>query len=268
MDLERIDYFLNKYSNSFYKKAEAIAQIMGESGRKQADIYEDTLKLQAELDENGDLIGGYDKDLEDMYKNGLISQEKYIEGLKNSRQAIYEQLNAMIELDETMLHYYEDTLSAATEELADHTDHMEHLTGVFDHYINLMNILGKSKNYDAIGNFLGGKADTIEDRLDVAQEYYDVLLEQREQARIKLLAAEARGDEAAVELYREEWDAIVDEVDAAQEQVLSLTEEWAQAMKAVIENNMTEIAETLEKALTGGLGFDELMDGFDKLNTR
>jgi hypothetical protein len=42
-----------------------------------------------------------------------------------------------------MLHYYEDTLSAATEELSDYTDHMEHLTGVFDHYLNLMNLLGR-----------------------------------------------------------------------------------------------------------------------------
>jgi hypothetical protein len=39
-------------------------------------------------------------------------------------------------------------------------------------------------------------------------------------------------------------------------------------MKAVIENNMAKIAETLEKTLTNGLGFDALMDGFDKLNTR
>jgi hypothetical protein len=86
-------------------------------------------------------------------------------------------LEALNELDKTMLHYYEDTLSAATEELSDYTDHMEHLTGVFDHYLNLMNLLGRQKDYDAIGNFLGGKAETVRDRLDVAKEYYNTLLE-------------------------------------------------------------------------------------------
>jgi hypothetical protein len=39
-------------------------------------------------------------------------------------------------------------------------------------------------------------------------------------------------------------------------------------MKAVIENNMAEIGDTLEKALTKGLGFEKLMDDFDKLNER
>lgn len=39
-------------------------------------------------------------------------------------------------------------------------------------------------------------------------------------------------------------------------------------MKAVIENNMNQIADTLEKSLTDGIGFDRLMDNFEKLNTR
>jgi hypothetical protein len=38
--------------------------------------------------------------------------------------------------------------------------------------------------------------------------------------------------------------------------VLSLTEEWASAMKEVIQNNLNQIAETLENSLTKGLGFD------------
>jgi hypothetical protein len=40
-----------------------------------------------------------------------------------------------------------------------------------------MEILGKQKDYDAIGNFLSGKADAIRDRLDVAKEYYNMLKE-------------------------------------------------------------------------------------------
>ena len=49
------------------------------------------------------------------------------------------------------------------------------------------------------------------------------------------------------------------------------TEELAHLeMVGTIVHHLTDgvDAETLEKALTGGLGFDELMDGFDKLNTR
>ena len=251
--LKRLDYFLNKFSDDFYKMAESAALM-----QKQIPTYKS-------------LIGSYDEyktSLDTAYSKGKISQADYIEGLKQVRDGIYEQLEALNELDKQMLHYYEDTLSAATDELSDHTDHMEHLTSVFEHYQNLLSIIGKSKDYEAMGNFLQGQADTIKDRLSVAQSYYDVLLQQKDEIQAELEAAIASGDEAKIKMYQKEWDAIVDETDAAQEQVLSLTEQWAQAMKSVIQNNMEKIADTLEKTLTGGTTFDTLMDGFDKLNTR
>ena len=252
-ELKRLDYFLNKFSDDFYKMAES-AVLMMDKIEPSSNILEDYKENVNELNK--------------AYQNGDISQADYIEGLKNARDAIYEQLEALNELDKQMLHYYEDTLSAATDELADHTDHMEHLTSVFEHYQNLLSIIGKSKDYEAMGNFLQGQANTIKDRLSVAQSYYDVLLQQKDEIQAELQAAIKSGDEAKIEMYQKEWDAIVDETDAAQEQVLSLTEEWAEAMKSVIQNNMEKIADTLEKALTGGTTFDTLMDGFDKLNTR
>lgn len=251
--LKRLDYFLNKFSDDFYKMAESAAL------------------MQGQIPVHKNLIGFYDEyktSLDTAYSKGEISQADYIEGLKQVREGIYEQIEALNELDKQMLHYYEDTLSAATDELADHTDHMEHLTSVFEHYQNLLSIIGKSKDYKAMGNFLQGQADTIKDRLSVAQSYYDVLLQQKDEIQAELEDAIASGDEAMIEMYQKEWDAIVDETDAAQEQILSLTEEWAEAMKSVIQNNMEKIADTLEKTLTGGTNFDTLMDGFDKLNTR
>ena len=252
-ELKRLDYFLNKFSDDFYKMAES-AVLMMDKIEPSSNILEDYKENVNELNK--------------AYQNGDISQADYIEGLKNARDAIYEQLEALNELDKQMLHYYEDTLSAATDELADHTDHIEHLTSVFEHYQNLLSIIGKSKDYEAMGNFLQGQADTIKDRLSVAQSYYDVLLQQKDEIQAELEAAIKSGDEAKIEMYQKEWDAIVDETDAAQEQVLSLTEEWAEAMKSVIQNNMEKIADTLEKTLAGGTTFDTLMDGFDKLNTR
>ena len=234
-------------------------------------MAESAVLMMDKIEPSSNILEDYKENVNELnkaYQNGDISQADYIEGLKNARDAIYEQLEALNELDKQMLHYYEDTLSAATDELADHTDHIEHLTSVFEHYQNLLSIIGKSKDYEAMGNFLQGQADTIKDRLSVAQSYYDVLLQQKDEIQAELEAAIKSGDEAKIEMYQKEWDAIVDETDAAQEQVLSLTEEWAEAMKSVIQNNMEKIADTLEKTLAGGTTFDTLMDGFDKLNTR
>jgi len=168
-----------------------------------------------------------------------------------------------------MLHYYEDTLSAASEELDDYTDHMEHLTGVFDHYLNLMDLLGKQKDFDALGDFLGGKAETTRDQLNIAKDYYDMLLEQKEETEREYNKAIRSGDEESIKFWQEQWDAIVDATDEAQEEMLSLTEAWVENMRAVIQNNMDKLAADLEKSLTGEfMNFDVLMDSFDKLNTR
>lgn len=268
--LKELDYYLNKYSDNFYKMAESLALMVGDNelGSNQIEGYRNILENYAILDSDSNPIGGWVADLTEKYKNNEISQADYIDGLQKVRDSIYEQLESLNELDKQMLHYYEDTLSTATAELDDHTDHLEHLTSVFDHYLSLMDILGKKKDYDSIGDFLGGKTETLRDRLEIAKEYLEVLESQKEKVKASLDSAINTGDDAAIEQYKKEWDAIVDETDAAQEKVLSLTEEWASTMKEVIENNMTKLSDTLEKTLTNGLGFEHLMDNFDKLNTQ
>lgn len=254
-ELKRLEYFLDKYSDNFYKMAESAA-LMNDKIDPTIQKLEDYKSHKEALDE--------------AYRNGEISQEAYIEGLKEVREGYYDNLEALIELDKAMMHYYGDTLDAASEELSTFTDHMEHLTSVFDHYTSLMEILGKQKDYDAMGNFLGGKADTIRDRLDVAKEYYEMLKEnsKADEYWANYQAALAEGNDDMAARWKEQWDAEIDALDEAQAEMLGLTEEWVEAMKAVIENNMNKIAETLEKTLTGGTTFDTMMDEFDKLNTR
>jgi hypothetical protein len=50
--------------------------------------------------------------------------------------------------------------------------------------------------------------------------------------------------------------------------MLNKTEEWMEAMKAVIENNMKKAAKSLEDALTNGMSFDHMMTELDRLNQR
>lgn len=249
-NLKKLDFLLTQYGDNFYKMAEAAATMMDK-----IPVMNDSL----------DTYHNHWQSLNDAYEAGEISQADYIDGLKEARDGMYDQLESLVDLDNEMMHYYEDTLSAATAELDDFTDHLEHLTEVFDHYTSLLELLGKEKDYGAMGDFLSGKATVLRDRLDVAKQYYQELSNQRELAEAALASAT---DESERELLQENLDAIIDEVDAAEEEVLSLTEEWAEAMKAVIQNNMDELAAILEDELTGGLGFETLMDNFDKLNTR
>lgn len=253
-ELRMLEFKLKRMEDNFYKMAESAAIL----GNNQVKNYQNQLQVYED----------HKASLDAAYAAGEISEDAYMEGIKEVRDGIYEQLEALLDLDDQMMHYYRDTLEAASEEVADFTDHMEHLTGVFDHYLSLMEILGKQKDYDAMGNFLGGKASITRDRLDVAKDYYQILLEQKEIVKAELNAAIESGDEALIKLHQKEWDAIVDATDEAQEEVLSLTEEWAQSMQEIIKNNMTKIADELEKSLTNGFGFDFLLDQWDRINTQ
>ena len=273
--LDRLEYYADKFSDNFYKLAETYALIIkgvNDEGVGKIDLAKDKLAQYAgTVNNNGKVIyGDYMRDLEAKYHNGDISQDKYVEGLKNAETNIRDALTELNAYDKEMFGAYENALNEASSTIEDHVDHIEHLSGVFDHYLTLMEMFGKQKDYTAMNNFLGGKVDTIRDRLDVAKEYYEVLKETNNAGEYwdKYQEALKSGNEDDINWWKQQWDAEIDALDAAQEEMLSLTEEWAEARRAVIENHIAEAADALEKSLTNGYGFEFLNDEWDKMNTR
>lgn len=250
-ELEKLEYLLNKFSDEFYLLGESAEHLLETIDHRESilSIHEDHIA-----------------DLTAAYKAGQISAEDYNSGLNESKEAIYEQLNALLDLDKQMREYYGNTLDEADEELEDHTDHLEHLSKVFDHYVNLMDIFGKSKDYEAMDNFLQGRADIIKADLDTIETYYDGLIKEKDEVEKLLADAAARGDEEAKELYEIMLNDISDKIDETQDQMLEMTEEWAEAMKKVFENTFNKLSDELEKALTDGMGFDSMLNDFDLLN--
>jgi hypothetical protein len=97
---------------------------------------------------NLDYYGNYVDDLETKFTNGEITKTDYVEGLKNSREAIINNLNSLNELDKTMSDYYGNTVAAATEELSKFTALQEHSASILDHYSNIVNLMGKGQDYE------------------------------------------------------------------------------------------------------------------------
>jgi hypothetical protein len=92
--------------------------------------------------------------------------------LQTSRDNIQGLIDSLLELDETMMNYYGETLSAGAEQLSLYTSEMEHLNSVLDHYMSLAEILGLDDVYEMMGNFIGGKVSIAADRMEVAKENY------------------------------------------------------------------------------------------------
>ena len=242
-ELDKLDYYLNKFSNDFYKTAESAA------------LTGDKIKISQSSLHN---IGNDIKELDALLANGSISQNFYIESLQKSKEEIYAQLETLQELDETMMNYYGDTLSMAQEELTKYTDRMDHSTSVLDHYRSLLDLTGQSQNFKAIGTVLEGQAKTIENSYQIAKENYEWLADEAVKKKQAMNDALARGDAEAAELYENEWKTAEEKMRESQDKMLSMAEEWAGKLKEVLENKLTEIADVLENALTGGRSFDEL----------
>lgn len=249
LNLKYLDYYLEKIEDDFYSMAEAAQVLTDKIGPLKDNLF------------------SYEKAYEDLnaaYTAGEISQEKYIEGLKEAYNGILDELSALNELDDEMKHYYEDTLDAASEELSKYTGRLEHLTEVLGHYKNLIELVNGEYDYESIGKILDAQAKTLKNELDVLSENYKMLLTEKEAVEQSLANAQ---DEAAREIFQKELDAINAAVDEAQENMLSKTEEWAEAQTAIMENAMSEAATEMEKAFTDDMGFDALSNSLDRLSS-
>jgi hypothetical protein len=160
-----------------------------------------------------------------------------------------------------MLEYYGNTLSMAGEEIAKYTDRMDHLNSVLDHYQSLLSTIGKETDYKSMGVVLQGIADGLENSKKVAEAEYAFY---KAEADKKKALMESAPDAAALELYRKEWEAAEEATREAQDKMLSSTAEWAESMKAVIENKLNDFAKTLEESLTGGTSFDEMTTAMER----
>lgn len=248
LELEMLDYYLNKLSDDFYQLAES-AQFMVD-------------KIPTITDSLGHYENFYNE-ITAAYAAGEISQADYVEGMKESYSAILDNLTVLNDLDKEMLHYYEDTLAAASEELAYYTDQMEHLTNVLDHYRNIVKLVNGEYDYKSINTILTARTETIKNELDVATANYQMLLTEKAAIEASLAGA---ADDAAREVFENELKAITTAVNEAQEEMLSKTEQWTEEMKALMENTLAEAAHQMEMSFTNGIGFDRLNDSLDRLS--
>ena len=113
-----------------------------------------------------------------------------------------------------------------------------------------------------MGIVLQGIADGAENSLAVAKAEYAFYAGEAEKK--KALMESVPKDSAAFEQYKKEWEAAEAASREAQDNMLSATAEWAEAMKSVLTNELSDFASTLEKQLTGGTSFDEMTTSIER----
>ena len=261
-DLQRIDYYLGKMEDDFYSAAEAAALMVGNLNGEGSSFGEGG-QLGAYL-ANLNAYQTSFADLQAAYENGDISQADYVAGLEAASDGMYENLQNLQDLDDAMMNYYANTLAAAGEEIAKYTDQMEHQSSVLDHYKSIMEIMGKSNDYKKMGKILEGQASLAKDQAQVAKQTMEMYKGEADKKYALYQEALARGDSAAAELYKKEYEAALQASSDAEEQYLAKTEAYAESLKAILENKLADLGQDLENALTGGTSFDQLASGLSR----
>lgn len=252
MEQERLDYYLNKYEDDFYKMAESMA------------LTGDSFPL---LTNNLETYKNEMNQLNQAYHNGEISQDAFIEGMKEVNSGLLDNMNALVDLDREMLEYYENTLDSAEDKLGDFTDQLEHQMSILEHYQNVLSLIGKEQNYQMIGSVLQGQFSVAQDQLAAQEHWVETLKNQMADIQSDLLSAV---DEKEREALNEQLLLVTQRLNEAEESVNDLRESVLELAQSILENDLAKYAQQLSENLVEGLGFgnlDEYLDTIDKLNT-
>ena len=250
-EMKELDYYFGKMEGDLEKAVEAFGIL-----QDKMEVTKDSLKDY----EN------HVNDLEAAYAAGEISQADYIDGLQECYDSLYDNLEALNELDKQMMEYYGETYDLALEKLDKYTSQLEHLNGVLDHYKSIMSLLGKETDFETMGVILEGQVETTRNSYEASKSIYEMAKDQKDQAYQELLNAK---DDNERELLQKNYDKAVEEFNNAQEQMLSDAEAYGQAIKDVLVNSMEQAAKEMEEALTGTWGsFEALQEQMDLHSTR
>lgn len=260
-DLELIEAMLSRIEDDIYQMAEAAVLMTGIGGSENGQL--------GEYLNNLDIYDQKLNELNQKYESGEITEAAYYEGLEEVKAGILDNVASIQELDKTMMTYYGDTLVAAGEELARYTDLIEEQNSVLEHYLELLDLMGESADYKKIGVVLEGQAEIAEEQAKTSRDWYEARKADAENAKAAYEEALAMGaSEEEVALLKEKWLAAEEVAAEAQDKMLSDAEAWAEALRAVLENKLSELGQTLENALTQGFGsFDAMTTALERANS-
>lgn len=230
-DMKRLDSHFNRIEDDVYKAAEAFDLL-----NEKQDLNLNTLQTY----EN------HYAELEQKWANKEISQADYAARLQEIYDAIYDNIDALYELDKEMREYYTDFLSNMNEEIEKYTKTFEYLTKLTEHYKNIMELTGNSKDYDKMELLYTASLKNIDNKLQVAKAEMDAA-----QAQYDFLMSQPNKLEEDVE-------AVTNQLQEKTEAYFETLEEKIEATQNLVKNGLDRAAAQLEKILTGGTTFERL----------
>lgn len=206
-------------------------------------------------------------DAQAAYAAGDISQEDYVQTIKDAQDGLYGCIDALLEINEEMREYYKNVLSRVKEEMSRITNEMDHQLDTVQHLTNVLSLLGRDTDYEAIGKILDAQ-------LKMNENGYNVSKAQVEMYRDQVAKAEATLQELIMEGVSEdaqnEWKNAVlypakEALLEAEKEMQADFEAYLETVNAIYENKINQIYQDSERRLAGLYGsFDELNNAMER----
>ena len=271
-EIKRLEYIRKSLVDDRWKSVEYLTTLWNQQGKN--STYQQLLAQGGiHTAAAGELLGASHGDVQLDANGNVISQPQYsdagwLEALDAEEDALYNTIDALWELDDTMIHYYEETLSNANEKLNQYMTKMEDCTAVLEHYKNIMELIGKvdAEYYKNRDKILKAQQKTAQNEYDSAQKEYELAEKRYRDMLAEYENTDWTGNEAGKQKFEDQLQSAYEHMTEWQDKALSKAEALAEAIKAVYENAIEGASYEMEQALTGGLGFDELANSMDRVS--
>lgn len=284
-ELKYLDFLLEMLGDNAEKAVDALT-LLGQkfnTTKTELDHYVDGIKdlLALRGFSDSDIAAFLNGELtvQDLENRGFTTDD--IDKLREYRDAIQENTEALKELQEEIEAKFLDVLDELNEKVEDAEDRFNHFTKMFEHFQNVVDIVGQ----DALGMTAetmkmlaqAAKENAIE-MVKAAKTQLDSLIQVRAQAQAQLDAALEAQKNASTEEERiraEEaakyWSDMVDEtqnrIDEAQESLADALENALESIKNEFSVALQQATKEFEASVTGNMkSLDLLATNFDRSN--
>lgn len=245
--LEAIEYeyeFNIKASVDFQKEAKFLNEFL-----KGFESVEDGFKRTLEVfDSQIDALDAFEKRYNDILNNADLDAEVKREAIEQLQEDFQDALLDLQDFYEAISEYIQEVISQNTDLVYDQIAAFESINEELSDMIDMYELLG-NKDYDAINNMLGTQVSSNQGQIELLTKAREEAIELRD----------------SLEEGTEEWKAANEQVEKMDKDIRKLAEETVKLLQQQLENTFEKTLNQVEKALTGGLGFDKLEKEIEKV---
>lgn len=252
--IQRLERSIKILGDSIYKTAEAMQGWFDSTFKEgiSADRQQGDSAIQA-IEETNQKVKLYEQNPLD---ENAISPAEAAEILSSAEDTLDSVVDSLLQRVQDGKEYYGNVLDYWNDKLEAVNRSIENNIQVFDHLQNILGLLGRSTDYEAIGDILQGKFEASQEdylskkaQANIAKQAYEQVKQDRKNLIEEGISAEA------LEAYDENvLQKALDDYQTKADAMYTSLEETIELSNQLFENEMSKIMQESEDRLTGEWG--------------